>query len=161
MDLSKSLKRTAIYAGVGLTAEVAFSALHDLIRGNKPRLRTSLLMLPVYALITPLFEPFHGSIRSRPAPQRAALYGVGFLAAEYASGSVFRRLLGEAPWDYSYASFHVSGLIRPDYFILWAMAGLALERLHDELEASDVAEQANGMRLPTGDGDRGTSALFV
>jgi hypothetical protein len=62
-------------------------------------------------------------------------YGLGFLAVEYASGSIFRRALGKAPWDYTYAKHHVNGLIRPDYFFLWALAGLLAERLHDELTA--------------------------
>jgi hypothetical protein len=29
----------------------------------------------------------------------------------------------------------VNGLIRPDYFFLWALAGLLAEHLHDELTA--------------------------
>jgi hypothetical protein len=31
----------------------------------------------------------------------------------------------------------VNGLIRPDYFFLWAAAGLALEGLHDRLTAGE------------------------
>ncbi len=91
-------------------------------------------MLPIYALIAPLFEPLHNTIRQRlSAPQRAATYGMGFLAVEYTTGSLLRHIRGEAPWDYEYARVHMNGLIRPDYFFLWPAAGLALERLHDEL----------------------------
>ena len=43
------------------------------------------------------------------------------------------RTLGRAPWDYSYARRHVDGLVRPDFLPLWALYGLALERLHDAL----------------------------
>ena len=46
---------------------------------------------------------------------------------------LFRLILGQAPWDYSYAKRHVHGLIRPDYFPIWAAAGIALERVHDAL----------------------------
>lgn len=122
-----------MYAGAGFAFEVAFSALHDLQRGREVRLRTSPWMLPVYALLLPLYEPVHDRLRDRPLPVRATAYGLGFLAIEYASGLAFRRLLGEAPWDYTYAKRHVNGLIRPDYFFLWALAGLLCERLHDEL----------------------------
>jgi hypothetical protein len=125
--------RLPVYATAGFAFEVAFSALHDLQRGRKVRLRTSPWMLPVYALLLPLYEPVHDRLRDRPLPARATAYGLGFLAVEYASGVVFRRLLGEAPWDYTYAKRHVNGLIRPDYFFLWALAGLLCERLHDEL----------------------------
>lgn len=128
------LGRTVIYSAVGFATEIAFSALHDLKQGNKVRLRTSPWMFPIYALIMPLFEPLHRRVRpSFSVPQRAATYGVAFLAVEYAAGSLLRRTRGDAPWDYSYARVHLHGLIRADYFFLWALAGLALERLHDEL----------------------------
>jgi uncharacterized membrane protein len=90
-------------------------------------------MLPVYSLLLPLFEPMHDSMRERPWAYRATVYGLGFLAVEYASGEVFRRTLGEAPWDYSDARYNLNGLVRLDYFFQWALMGLALEPLHDRL----------------------------
>jgi hypothetical protein len=91
-------------------------------------------MLPIYALIQPLYEPTHDALRERAArPVRAAVYGTGFLAVEYATGAALRRARGEAPWDYSDARLNVNGLIRLDYFFLWAAAGSALESLHDHL----------------------------
>jgi hypothetical protein len=90
-------------------------------------------MLPLYALIQPLYEPAHDVLRTRAIPMRASAYGAGFLAVEYASGRLFRRVLGQAPWDYSHARLQLHGLTRLDYFPLWALAGLALERLHDRL----------------------------
>jgi hypothetical protein len=125
--------RLPVYAIAGFAFEVVFSALHDLGRGRKARFRTSPWMLTVYALLLPLYEPVHDRLRGKPLPGRATVYGLGFLAVEYASGSIFRRALGDAPWDYTYAKRHVNGLIRPEYFFLWAFAGLLAERLHDEL----------------------------
>ena len=129
----EKLLRLPVYAGAGFAFDVAFSALHDAARGRPVRLRTSPLMLTVYALLLPLYEPVHDRLRGVPLPVRGTAYGLGFLAVEYASGALFRRMLGEAPWDYTYAKRHVNGLIRPDYFFLWALAGLLCERLHDEL----------------------------
>ena len=131
------LRRAATYSAIGFAGEVAFSAAHDVARNKDVRLRTSPWMLPIYALILPLYEPLHDAVRERPVLQRAATYGLGTLAVEYASGALLRRLQGEAPWDYTYARMHVNGLIRPDYFFLWAGAGLALEGLHDRLTASE------------------------
>lgn len=129
-----SLKRAAAYAGVGFVAEVAFSGIHDVISGRPVRLRTSPWMLPIYGLIQPLFEPLHDALRDRlPAPLRGATYGVGIMTVEYATGRALRSMRGQAPWDYSYARRHIDGLVRPDYFPLWAAAGLALESLHDAL----------------------------
>ena len=125
--------RLPAYATAGFAFEVVFSGLHDVGRGRRVRLRTSPWMLTVYALLLPLFEPVHDRLRGKPLPARAAVYGLGFLAVEYGSGSIFRSTLGEAPWDYTYAKRHVNGLIRPEYFFLWALAGLLAERLHDEL----------------------------
>ena len=127
--------RTAIYSGVGFVTEIGFSALHDLVRKRAPRFRTSPWMFPIYALIQPLYEPLHDALRDRPAYQRAITYSAGFLAIEYSTGWLLRQLRGEAPWDYSESRLNVDGLIRLDYSIFWAAAGLALEPLHDSLVA--------------------------
>ena len=126
-------KRGVIYTAVGFIGEVAISALHDVIRNKPVRFRTSLWMLPVYSLLLPLYEPVHDRLRARPWPQRGAVYGIGFLTVEYASGALFRRALGRVPWDDRDARFNVDDLIRLDYFFQWAAAGLALEPLHDAL----------------------------
>lgn len=129
-----SFARAAIYSASGFAFEVLFSALHDKARGKDVRLRTSPWMFPIYGLIGPLYEPLHDALRGRVPPAlRAMVYGTGFLAVEYATGASLRAATGKAPWDYSYARVHVNGLIRPDYFFLWAVAGLLLEPLHDRL----------------------------
>jgi hypothetical protein len=110
----------------GLAAELAFTG----IRGAPT---TSLWVFPVYGLAAPLFEPLHDRLRGRRARVRALAYGVGFPVAEYLSGRALRVLRGEAPWDYSHARFNHDGLVRADYVPLWALYGLALERLHDRL----------------------------
>lgn len=125
--------RGAVYSVVGFCTDATFSAVHDRIRGKEVTLRTSGWMFPIYALVLPLYEPLHDRMRALPRPVRAAVYGAGFLAVEYASGAAIRELTGEAPWDYTYAKRHVNGLIRPDYFFFWALAGLLLEPLHDSL----------------------------
>jgi hypothetical protein len=115
--------------------ELVFTGIKSLLDDREPRFRahTSLWMFPIYGLIEPLFEPAHDRLRSVPVPLRAAAYGVGFHAVEYLSGLTLRRLVGKAPWDYSRARLNISGLIRLDYFPLWAAFGLALEKVHDRL----------------------------
>lgn len=55
-------------------------------------------MLPLYALIQPLFEPMHDALRDRvPLIVRGAVYGAGFMCMEYAGGRLLRRFRGEAP----------------------------------------------------------------
>jgi uncharacterized membrane protein len=129
------LRRFAVYGLVGWGFDIAYTTLHDAARGRPLRFRSSPWNVPVYGLAQPLFEPVHDRLRDRPWPVRAGVYGVGILAVEYASGWVLRRVRGRAPWDYTDARWHVHGLIRPDYFPLWAAVGLAAERLHDALTA--------------------------
>lgn len=133
MRVRSRLARFAAYGALGLATELGFTAAHTAIatRGRRFDGHTSGWMFPVYGLIQPLFEPSHDLLRRLPAPARAAAYAAGFLAVEYASGRLYRRILGEAPWDYSHARWNVDGLIRADYAIFWALAGLALERVDD------------------------------
>ena len=68
-------------------------------------------MLPVYALVEPLFEPVHQATRGRVAFWgRALIYGTGFHAVEFVAGRLFRLVLGRAPWDYSRARSQLDGL---------------------------------------------------
>lgn len=130
--------RFTFYGALGLATELAFTGTKDLVRtrGRSFRGHTSPLMFPVYGLIRPLFEPAHDFLRPRlPAVARAAAYAAGFFAVEYATGKLYRALLGKVPWDYSHAALNVDGLIRLDYAPLWALAGLGLERVHDAIRA--------------------------
>jgi uncharacterized membrane protein len=134
--IDRPLGRFAAYGLIGWCGEVAFTGLHDFIRTRDPRLpsRSSLWMFPIYGLLQPLFEPLHDGMRDRvPAPVRGAVYGGLIIAVEYTTGTVLRRLVGQAPWDYSDARRHIHGLVRPDYFPLWVAVGLAMERVHDRL----------------------------
>jgi hypothetical protein len=123
----KRVARALVYGAAGLAGELAFT-------GARGRPRSSLWMLPVYALVAPLFEPMHETLRSRSVGARAAVYAAGFSVVEYGSGRALRRVRGAAPWDYSHARVQLHGLVRAGYLPVWAMAGLGYERLHDLLE---------------------------
>ncbi len=122
----KTAGRVIAYGVAGLISELAFTAA----RG---RPRTSVWMLPVYGLAAPLFEPLHDRLRGRSFRARALAYAIGFSIVEYGSGRALQRARGTAPWNYSHARFHLDGLVRADYLPVWAVAGLACERLHDAL----------------------------
>jgi hypothetical protein len=94
------------------------------------------LMLPIYGLAQPLFEPLHDAVRGRPAWQRGVAYAAGALATEAACGLLLRGLTGSCPWDYTGRSrFSIGGVVRLDYGPLWALAGLAAERVDDRMRA--------------------------
>ena len=139
--LHRRAERFVAYGLVGWCAEVVFTGLAAYLRRRDRTLaaQTSVWMFPIYGSMAPLFESLHDRIRDRPVPVRLAAYGAGFLAGEYASGWLLRRVLGKAPWDYFDAKHHVHGLVRLDYFPIWALAGLAMERLHDRLRGRAAA----------------------
>ncbi len=99
--------------------------------------RTYLWMFPIYGLLVFLYEPMHQALRATAWPLRAVAYAAGFLAVEYVSGWLLRRMTGACPWDYatraSPSRWQVHGLIRLDYAPAWALLGLALEPVHDFL----------------------------
>src|SRR5205807_9021060 len=134
-EIDRRLGRFAVYGGLGWCFEVLFTGLHDFVRSRDPALpsRSSLWMFPIYGLLQPLYEPLHDALRERPILFRAGAYGAGIMAVEYVTGKAIRKLVGKAPWDYSYARVHIDGLVRPAYFPLWAGVGLAAERVHDTL----------------------------
>lgn len=128
------LLRGVTYGLAGCLLELLFTGLTGLRHHPAHRPRTSPLMFPIYALMLPFFEPAHDWMRGRlTGPLRALAYGAGFTTIEYASGKILRLLAVAAPWDYRHARLHVDGLVRADYVPLWAIAGLAAERLHDRL----------------------------
>jgi len=129
--------RFVAYGLIGWCGEVAFTGVHDFVRTRDRRLpsRSSLWMFPIYGLLAPLYEALHDAMRDRgvPAPARAAVYGFLIMVIEYATGWGLRKAIGDAPWDYADAHWNIHGLVRPDYFPMWAAAGLALEPVHDRL----------------------------
>jgi hypothetical protein len=122
---------------LGVAAEVAFTAARDgvLVRSWKLEGHSYLWMFPIYSLSALLFEPAHEVVRSRAWWQRAVVYAAGIMGVEYVAGNALRRGVGLVPWDYSGRGRFVlpGGATRLDYAPVWAVAGLALERVHDAI----------------------------
>jgi hypothetical protein len=130
-------EHAVVYGAFGVAAEVVFTGARDGLLLRDPRLRghSYIWMLPIYGLAAYLFEPVHDALRSRTSWQRAAAYSVGIMGVVYSSGMVLRRLIGSVPWDYTAHSRWAlpGGATRLDYAPVWAVAGLALERVHDRM----------------------------
>lgn len=132
------LIRFVIYGLLGWCAEIVWTAAREKATGRqkgwKLRGTSYLWMFPIYGLLAPLYEPLHNAVRAWPWLARGGLYMLGFFAIEYAAGWLLRRLIGTCPWDYSrHSRWHVQGLIRLDYALVWFLAGLVLEPVHDFL----------------------------
>jgi putative ABC transporter type IV len=130
-------QRAALYGVLGVAAEVAFTGARDsaLRRSWALQGHSYLWMFPIYSLSAYLFEPAHDAVRSRVWWQRAAAYSFGIMGVEYVAGSALRKGVGLVPWDYTGHGRFVlpGGATRLDYAPVWAVAGLALERVHDAM----------------------------
>jgi hypothetical protein len=126
--------RFLAYGLAGSIAEALFtSAVTSVGSGRIVRRAPSTpLMVVLYGMAMPLFEPVHDRVRDRPAWQRAAVYAGGILAIETLSGLAWRRWTGRVPWEYR-SGLAVGGVTRLDYAPAWAIVGLGAERLHDTL----------------------------
>jgi len=133
-------QRALVYGTVGVAMEVVFTGVVQAFHRDRADLKLQghsyLWMLPLYGALTAYaYEPVRDSLRRRPAPVRAAAYAAGTIALEYASGRLLKRTVGVIPWDYTGHGQFVrgGGATRLDYAPLWAVAGMAAERLSDRL----------------------------
>ncbi len=129
--------RFLIYACFGWCAEIVWTACYavgEAVRARRAidwRLagRTYLWMFPIYGGGGLAFEVAHARVAGWPWPARGAIYMLGCFVIEYVTGWIIKRITGKIPWDYSYARWHVHGLIRLDYAPVWFAFGLILEQV--------------------------------
>jgi hypothetical protein len=132
-------ERALAYGMLGWVAEVSFTGAREALQPDRGSWRLEghsyLWMLPIYGLTAFLFEPLHDVVKQRPVWERAGIYAGGIMAVEYATGTALRRGVGAVPWDYTGQSRWAlpGGAVRLDYAPIWAVSGLALERIHDGL----------------------------
>ena len=141
------LIRFILYGLGGWCGEVVYTALTDSIPKRDWRLvgTTYLWMFPIYGLIVVFYEPLHDLIRDVPIFGRALIYSIGFTTVEFISGWLIARLTGRCPWDYTGKRFAINAYIRWDYFLVWAIIGLALEPVTDFLvELTPAIQEALG-----------------
>jgi uncharacterized membrane protein len=139
--------RFVLYGLGGWCGEVMFTALTESLPRRDWRLQgTSYLwMFPIYGLLAILYEPVHDLIRDLPWWGRAVIWALGFTTVELVSGWLIAHFFGRCPWDYEAAGkrFAINPYIRWDFFVVWAVIGLALEPVHDFLvQITPAIEQA-------------------
>lgn len=142
------LIRFILYGLGGWCGEVVYTALSESVPRRDWRLigTTYLWMFPIYGLIAILYEPVHEIIRGIPWYGRALIWSLGFTAVEWLTGWLIARFTGRCPWDYTGKRFAINAYIRWDFFIVWAVVGLALEPVHDFLvELTPAIEEALGV----------------
>lgn len=126
--------RFIVYGFAGSVVESAFTSAVATAGAGRLEVHgpSTWLMVPLYGLGLPLFEPVHDAVRGRPAWMRGAIYAAGIIGIEAVSGLVWRRVTGRVPWEYR-SGVAIGGVTRLDYAPVWALVGLATERLHDAM----------------------------
>lgn len=138
------LIRFVLYGLGGWCGEVIFTALTDSLPKRDWRLvgTTYLWMFPIYGSLVVFYEPVHNLIRDYPVLIRALIWSLGFTTVELISGWLIEKITGSCPWDYTGKRFAINPYIRWDFFLVWALIGLALEPVHDFLvELTPAIEQ--------------------
>jgi omega-6 fatty acid desaturase (delta-12 desaturase) len=97
--------------------------------------QASLWMAPVYAAASLLVvRPLWILLRGKPAPVRAAAYGIGIALLEAAAGRVAEGALGVALWTYVDDGAVLGGTTSWRIVPLWMLVGLVAERVVREAE---------------------------
>jgi len=86
----------ALYAGLGITTEVFFTAISDLIisasfEDLSLKGYSYIWMFPIYGSTSILFPFFFGMMKKWPRLARYAFYGVGILFVELIAGFVLEK----------------------------------------------------------------------
>lgn len=126
-------KRFIFYGLAGLCAEVLWTGLGSILKGDiKLTGSTFLWMFPIYGFAI-FLEPIHDRIRSLPFFIRGGVYMILIFAAEFTSGLLLRKILGVCPWNYINNPLSIYGVITLSYIPVWFTAGLLFEKMHDAL----------------------------
>lgn len=124
----------ALYGGLGITTEVFFTAIVDLIiSGNFDDLSLKgasyIWMFPIYGITSLVFPIGFNILKKRNRILRYLMYGIGILIVELIAGFALEQMTGRCPWEYQ-VGWHFGGYIRFDYLPLWMLFGAMIEEFH-------------------------------
>lgn len=124
----------ALYGGLGITTEVFFTAIVDLIiSGNFDDLSLKgvsyIWMFPIYGITSLVFPLGFNILKKWNRILRYLMYGIGILIVELIAGFALEQMTGRCPWEYQ-VGWHFGGYIRFDYLPLWMLFGAMIEEFH-------------------------------
>lgn len=124
----------ALYGGLGITTEVFFTAIVDLINsGSLDDLSLKgvsyIWMFPIYGITSVVFPMGFEVLKKWNRLLRYLAYGIAILVVELIAGFALEQLTGRCPWEYQ-VGWHFGGYIRFDYLPLWMLFGAVIEEFH-------------------------------
>ncbi len=126
-----------VFACFGVTTEVIFTALQNLVNKtplcDKPLFTLAgnsyVWMIFIYALIPIIAHYVYYKFNQNNIFLRIIIYVLLIYLFEFVSGFILQQVLGECPWHYT-QGWQIMGLIRLDYFPVWAFFCWLVERLY-------------------------------
>ncbi|MBX7181126.1 MAG: hypothetical protein K1X82_03350 [Bacteroidia bacterium] len=144
MHFKKTLLLFLLFACVGITAEIFFTAIYDAVKQHgtphfslKFQGQSYIWMFPIYGCISFMGPILVDRIHSWNIFLRALIYAVVIFSFEFLSGWLLEVFTGSCPWKYR-EGLHIAGYIRLDYAVAWMGFGLMVEQIY--LFASKVLD---------------------
>ncbi len=131
-DLKKNFILFLVMGSVGITTEIFFTAFYDIVINDQNNFSLKGVsyawMLPIYGLTAYVFPPFIQKLQKWNFLFRGFIFASGIMMVEYIMGAILKSLTGACPWEYK-EGWHLHGFIRFDYFPLWMIFSLSVERI--------------------------------
>jgi len=143
--MNKKLFLFLFFACLGVTGEVCFTAITNLIK-NDPFCgepvwsltgKTYVWMLPIYMIIPLVGGWFFKKLQNLPLLARLAVIASAILLVEFISGFLLEQITGQCPWHYT-EGITFFGYIRLDYFPAWMFFGFVVETFYNYLDKNLV-----------------------
>ncbi len=130
--LIKNFPLFLIFGAMGMAMEIFFTAFYDIIVHHQTNVALKgfsyAWMLPIYGIAAYAFPPLIEKLKAIGWLGRGLVFGVGILIVEYIAGALLKSLTGACPWEYK-EGWHLHGFIRFDFYPLWTIFAMAVEKL--------------------------------
>jgi hypothetical protein len=121
-----------VMGSIGITTEIFFTAFYEIVIKHQNNLALKgasyVWMLPIYGLTAYAFPPVIERLKSWNFFMRSFFFAIGILVVEYIMGALLKFLTGSCPWEYQ-EGWHLHGFIRFDYFPLWMIFSMGVEKI--------------------------------
>lgn len=139
--MSKKIFILFLFFGcIGITAEIFFTAIYDLLKiWNTPEFNLRLKgqsyiwMFPIYGCISFMGELLIRKVLHYNVLLRCFIYAVIIYLFEFTAGWLLDVLTGSCPWEYK-EGWHLVGYIRFDYLPAWMGFGWMIEKIYVWME---------------------------
>lgn len=126
----KNLDIFLLFGFLGIFGEVVFTAIAGIFRKKDFTLEgTSYLwMFPIYGIAGLLIKLLYFVFAQKFWLFRGIVYAAYILFGELVTGLFLKFYIGKCPWNYT-SRFSWLNVIRLDYFPIWFVVGLLIEKL--------------------------------